>query len=252
MYLCRHAVGDVAEYVEEAIRLEFQSLGMSDHAPFEELKDRSVRMYPSDFPVYLEKCLSAKEKYKDKIQVYTGLEIEYFIEHKEIYPKLLSSLDYLALGQHYIFDPNSNNNLRSSYALTTKEHMTTYVDTIEDALKSGHFKFICHPDLFLYNVRDFDQVAEELSTRLIDLAVKYNTPLEINANGIRKGLVDTPKGPRYKYPREEFWQIAKNKNVRVIISSDAHSPKNLYDDIVKQTYEFADTLGIIVEEALTF
>ena len=31
-YLCGHAVGDVEDYVNEAIRLGYTELGMSDHA----------------------------------------------------------------------------------------------------------------------------------------------------------------------------------------------------------------------------
>ncbi|MDD5293042.1 MAG: PHP domain-containing protein [Candidatus Izemoplasmatales bacterium] len=49
MYLCRHAVGSVEDYVEKAIELGFTSLGMSDHAPFESLKYRSIRMHQSDY-----------------------------------------------------------------------------------------------------------------------------------------------------------------------------------------------------------
>ncbi|MCK7488353.1 MAG: PHP domain-containing protein [Bacillus subtilis] len=40
MYLCKHATGHVKDYVKEAIKLGFHSLGMSDHAPFAVLKDR--------------------------------------------------------------------------------------------------------------------------------------------------------------------------------------------------------------------
>ncbi len=252
MYLCRHATGDVPDYVEEAIRQGFKTLGMSDHAPFEELKDRSVRMHPSDLPIYIEKCENAKMKYNNEITLYTGLEIEYFTEHLNMYPTLLAQVDYLALGQHYIFDPASNNNLRSSYALTSDEHLQTYVDTIKEALETKFFKFVCHPDLFLYNVRDFTPRIVELSKRLIQAAIDNHTPLEINANGLRKGFVDTPDGPRYKYPREEFWVLAKAMNARMIISSDAHNPNQLMDETVKATYEFAQRLGIVVEEGLDF
>ena len=66
MYLCRHANGSVKEYVEEAIRMGFASLGMSDHAPFRELMDRSVRMGPEDLETYLKECDDAIENYKTK------------------------------------------------------------------------------------------------------------------------------------------------------------------------------------------
>ncbi|MDD3478511.1 MAG: PHP domain-containing protein, partial [Candidatus Izemoplasmatales bacterium] len=119
MRLCRHAVGDVRDYVLEALRLNFRVLGMSDHAPFEELKDRSVRMMPEDYPEYLRQCNAAIEEFGDRIQILKALEIEYFTEHDAMYKKYLEDLDYLALGQHYIEDPSGMNGLKSSFGLKT-------------------------------------------------------------------------------------------------------------------------------------
>lgn len=249
MYLCRHAEGDVSDYVEEAIRLGFKTLGMSDHAPFKELKDRSVRMVPSDFPIYLEKCHQARKKYKNQIKLLIGLEIEYFEDHDEMYKDFLTQVDYLALGQHYITDSEGRNGLRSSYSLS-KKNITKYVDMVTNAMKTKYFSFLCHPDLMLYNVSKFDSFIEEESKRLIQAAIDYDVPLEINANGIRRGVYMMDEGPRYIYPRKEFWILAKEMGAKVIVSSDAHTPSYLYDETVEETYKFAEQLGIEVEEEL--
>lgn len=251
MYLCRHAVGDVEDYVRQAIKLGFKALGMSDHAPFPELADRSVRMYLEDYKTYLAQCDYAIKKYKDQIKVYKALEIEYFPKHKEMYETLLGELDYLALGQHYIHDVTQPGELRSTYRLTTHQHIETYVDTLIEAMATGYFKFICHPDLMLYGIDDFTEAISKESKRLIQAAINYDIPLEINANGIRKGLKETKNGMRYLYPRKEFWELVKAANARVIISSDAHQPSHLYNHDVIKTYEFASQLGIEVEEALS-
>ncbi len=34
MYLCRHATGTIEDYVKEAIRLNFDAIGFTDHAPW--------------------------------------------------------------------------------------------------------------------------------------------------------------------------------------------------------------------------
>lgn len=250
MYLCRHAEGDVEDYVREAIRLGFDSLGMSDHAPFSELQDFSIRMYPEDLSLYLEKCDACIKKYQDSIKIYKALEIEYFADHDRKYKELLKKLDYLALGQHYIIDTASPNGLRSSYKLSTQQHLSTYVNMVIDAMRSGYFKFVCHPDLFLYNVYQMDSFVLEECTRLIRNARITNTPLEINVNGIRKGHRTTKEGLRYLYPRLEFWQIVKKEKPLVIISSDAHRPNFLYDDEVESAYKFAREIGIEVEEEI--
>ncbi|MDD3122226.1 MAG: histidinol-phosphatase [Candidatus Izemoplasmatales bacterium] len=252
MYLCRHADGDVKDYVEKAIELGFKSIGMSDHAPFAELKDRSVRMHLSDLKIYIIKCDNAIEKYKNKIKVYKALEIEYFPQHKKIYPEYLKYMDYLALGQHYIFDAESKNNLRSAYALSTLEHLESYVDTVVEAMSTGYFKFVCHPDLMLYNIKHFNCDITRISKKLIQGAIDSNVPLEINSNGIRKGLKETEDGLRYIYPRKEFWQLVKKMGARVIISSDAHQVDQLFDEDVIKAYQFANDLDIVVEEELMF
>lgn len=252
MYLCRHAEGDVYEYVEEAIRLGFKALGMSDHAPFEELKDRSVRMRPGDLPLYIQKCDEAIHQYKDRIQVYKALEIEYFEEHDWIYPNYLKHMDYLALGQHYISDESQNNHLRSSYALTTYSHLKKYIDTVIKAMSTGYFSFVCHPDLMLYNTYEFTKEVEQLSRRLIQASIDFDVPLEINANGIRKGKRMMKEGERYLYPRKEFWELVHVMGARVIVSSDAHQVSQLFDQDVLEAYQFAKEIGIVVEEEIKF
>jgi len=223
---------------------------MSDHAPFRELQDRSIRMVPEDLPLYIKECDDCIQKYRNRIKVYKALEIEFFPGHEEKYQELLGKLDYLALGQHYIADPTAPNQLRSTYKLTSFEHLVTYVDMVVEAIKTGFFKFVCHPDVFLYNVQHMSDDILNECTRLIRAAKAYHVPLEINANGIRKGIRQLEDGLRYLYPRLEFWEIAKAEKVKVIVSSDAHQPSTLFDDDVKMAYKFAYDIGIEVEEAI--
>jgi histidinol-phosphatase (PHP family) len=250
MYLCRHAVGTVDDYVRKAIALGFDSIGMSDHAPFEELKDRSVRMKPEELEIYLDSCDTAVRTYGERIRVLKGIEIEYFPSHAAYYPMLLKRLDYLALGQHYVDDPGNRNDLCSVYALVNERLIRTYGATIVAGIKSGLFAFVCHPDIMLYGWGKFDDVAREVSISIIEAARTYNVPLEINANGIRKGIRQLADGERYLYPRKEFWEIVRTIGAKVIISSDAHSPDLLWDRDVERCYEFASALGLRVEEAL--
>lgn len=250
MYLCKHAVGTVSDYVKKAIELGFETIGMSDHAPFEELMDRSVRMVPNEYPIYLEELDKAVHKYGSLIKIRKGLEIEYFEIHAGRYDELLNTLDYLALGQHYIHDEESVGKLRSVYALSKPEHLFEYTDTLIKGMRSQNFKFVCHPDLMLYGYPTFDEFAKQASLAIIGASIKYDVPLEINSNGIRKGTRDFPEGKRFLYPRLEFWQLVKERGAKVIISSDAHDPEKLWDDDVKRAYEFARDLEIEVAVAL--
>ncbi len=247
MYLCKHAIGTVEDYVKKAIELNFKVIGMSDHAPFSFLKDRSVRMFDNDYPIYLQELEEAIKNYGSKIKIYKGLEIEYFSHKRNHYQDLLSHLDYITLGQHYIQD---GQHLKSIYKLQTVEEMRIYRDTIIEAMETGYFKFVSHPDIFLFNQNVLADDVLEVAREIILAAKENNIPLEINANGIRKGSFKIKGETLYRYPRKEFWQIAKEIGVRVIISSDAHKPEYLFDEAVVEAYKFASDVGIEVEEEL--
>jgi histidinol-phosphatase (PHP family) len=248
-YLCDHAEGMVEDYVKAAIKFGFKTLGMSDHAPFSFLEERSVRMSVEDYPTYLKELEESIEKHRDEIKIYKGLEIEYFPSRKETYEQLLKDLDYLTLGQHYI---EIDNSLKSIYHLKEINEMEIYVKTLIEAMKTHYFKFISHPDIFLFNQKEITDEMLYLSKLLIEAAEKYEVPLEINANGIRKGEIYVNGKKRYRYPRKEFWELVKGTKVKVIISADAHKPEYLFDKAILEAYKFAQGIGIEVEEELVF
>ena len=252
MYLCRHAEGTVEDYIKKAIAVGLKTIGMSDHAPFEELKDRSIRMQPNELPIYIHECDEAIKKYSDRIKILKGLEIEYFVSHEQYYIDLKKQFDFLSLGQHYIALGENTTNLKSSYILSKPEELEKYANTLVKAMASGLFKFVCHPDLMLFGYGSFDNIAKKYSEQIIDAAVNYNIPLEINANGIRRGIYRYPEGERYIYPRWEFWKLVKGRNAKVIISSDAHHPDLLADEAIELAYKFAADLEIEVEDELEF
>ncbi len=247
MYLCRHAKGTIEDYVKKAIELGFDSIGFSDHAPWTELIDRSVRMHVNDYIKYLHQLDEAIEKYSDRIKIHKGLEIEYFHGRDDHYEMLLKDLDYLVLGQHYI---EHNDKLISVYTLNTMEELTIYKDTMIKAIKTGYFKFIAHPDLFLFSSKKLNKEILKLAEEIIIAAKENNIPLEINANGIRKGRITVDHEVLYRYPRKEFWELVNKHNAKTIISSDAHKPEMLYDEAIEQAYEFSTVHNLTVEEEL--
>ena len=248
-YLCRHAKGNVEDYVKEAIKLGFESIGFSDHAPWNDLIDRSVRMDMNEFQIYLNELEEAKDKYSDQIKIYKGVEIEYFEGQDEYYNTLLQQLDYMTLGQHYI---EKNGEFLSIYKIHSLEDLTIYKDTLIKAINSGYFKFLSHPDLFLFSQKELSPEILSLAEEIIIAAKEKNIPLEINANGIRKGRINVDGEVVYRYPRNEFWKLVKKHDARAIINSDAHEPKLLFDEAIIHAFEFARSLDLIVEEELHF
>jgi len=243
-YLCRHAKGNTEDFVKEALKLGLTELGISDHAPNTRVNDQGVRMQPSDLPIYLEDIEAAQVKYKGQIKILKGLEVEYFYDHEEYYDFLREKVDYLIHGQHYISLTKQMNNLQSGFALRTKQEIDRYACYLEDAIESGYFEILAHPDLYLNSYQQFDKYAEDVAHRICKSAKKHNIILEYNANGYRRGGKNTENGFEPNYPRREFWKIVKEYDCKTIFGSDAHNPKFLYNDIVKEAEEDYIKLGL--------
>ena len=67
---CKHAEGSEREYIEEAIKKGFKTLGFSDHTP-QPFKDgfvSSIRMDMDELDGYIETLLSLREEYRDRIE----------------------------------------------------------------------------------------------------------------------------------------------------------------------------------------
>jgi histidinol-phosphatase (PHP family) len=158
-------------------------------------------------------------------------------------------MDYLVLGQHYV---ELNNKLISIYKLTSLDEMIAYKDATIEAINTGYFKFIAHPDIFLFSQKEVTPEMLSVAEEIILAAKAKNIPLEINANGIRKPHIMVDGKERYRYPRLEFWQLVKKHDAQCILSSDAHKPKYLYDEAVEEAYNFSSSLALRVVEELSF
>lgn len=244
--LCRHAKGDIEDYVKEAINLEFTSLGFSDHGPLDGAG--FVRMSLDEFyNIYLPDFKKCKELYKDKINLYIGLEIEYLQGKEDYYKKLKEDLDYLVLGPHY-YSMLDQNNLTSAYNVNNSAALNIYVTMIEQALDTGYFDILAHPDLFLCGYPKWDKQLEIALRRICKACIKNNVILECNTNGYSKGEKDFNGFIDYKYPNKHFFQIVSEyKELKVIVSSDAHDPKDLEKDM-DRGYQMLKELGIPVYE----
>ena len=263
-YLCGHAVGDIDDYVNEAIRLGFKELGMSDHAHTPEYfmsKDEYEHNYLSEImtdkdfdEIYVPKVLEAKKN--PNIKVFLGLETEYFPEFKEYFYDLRKKVDYLILGIHFF---NYNGANYSPYDPFSPNLVRAYTDIAIEAMSTGLYTVFAHPDLFLMNYRSekghrvFDEVCKECSLKLIEAAIKYDVYLEINANGIKKGLRKTDEEKdEYLYPRSEFWELVSGTKAKVVIGADAHAPEALGYYTIDKAEEFAKQFDLNMYDYIEF
>lgn len=237
--ICGHAAGSAEDYVKEAIKLGFTELGFTEHAPFPG-DAFANRMTFEELNIYLDECFRLKEAYKDQINIKVGLEAEYLWQYDNYYDWLLNKkkVEYLILGQHYYMDDDGNITWLFDRT-TTGEQAVGYAKTVVNAMQTGYFSYVAHPDLYYMSDIDGDIDCAKADDILIDGASKHNFILELNANGIRRGFRSFTTGERYPYTDKLFWDKLKGSNIPVIVGSDAHEPEWLYDDAVKGCLKLA-------------
>lgn len=240
--LCNHAVGMPMDYVKRAVECGYSELGISCHGPL--LKEWIHRMTMDEFKnIYLESIDDAIKQYKDKIKIFKGLELEYIPKMHDHYELLLKDLDYLILGQHIILH---NNGYYDIYKDMDDENVNKYKDQVIAGMRSGYFKILAHPDLFMFKYQTWNDLCEKVTKEIVEASIKYNVFLEINANGIRRKPIINQDGEQvYIYPRKEFWKVVSEyPEAKVIIGEDNHHYDYIDDNAVRKAEEFAKDLGI--------
>ncbi len=244
---CKHAIGSERDYVLAAIKNDLSVLGFSDHGPFPD-KDYGSRMDFSELNDYLSEIDSLKTEFRNKLKLYKGLEIEYLRKYETYYEelKVKYGLDYLILGEHMYTD--IDNQIKNIYFANSTGDYIVYAKNIEEAVSTGLFDIIAHPDLMFLSEFSWDKNCDKAVSIILSAAEKYDIPLEFNANGLRRGKSDFPDGRRYPYPHERFWNELKGSNQRVIIGSDCHIPDLVYDNECIKSLEICTDLGLNVIE----
>ena len=214
---CKHACGDDREYVEAAIKSGLKILGFADHTPYPTGTgyESFMRMAPSEFEGYVDSLAVLKEEYKRDSDIYIGGEAEYFPKYLEKLVDFMKDypLDYMILGNHFVDDEENGRSVGVQFK--EPELLSGYVDNVIEAMKSGKFAYVAHPDLPAY-VGEGGELVREAAFRKMCLAAKeYNVPLEINVKGYVRGI---------QYPSDTLFKVAGECGNDVIIGLDVHDP----------------------------
>ena len=252
-YRCKHAGGTEQDLVHCALLSQMTHLGFSEHAPYPDNRF-GLRMDYSELVDYRDTIKALQKQYQDQLTIHLGLEIEYDPSQKDYYRFLKEDLgiEYLALGQHIYVSPASHDHFVNVYSLKTTHQYVEYAHTVCEAIKTGFFSSVAHPDVIFINDLPWDENCEKACDLIIDCAKEQQIILEFNANGIRRGLNTYCDGERYPYPHQRFWEKVSAANIPVLISSDCHHPSQLWDDVMEEAYHLAGTWHLNLVQTLSF
>ncbi|MHB8124563.1 MAG: histidinol-phosphatase HisJ [Desulfitobacteriaceae bacterium] len=237
-------------YVQEALSCGFDAIGFSSHAPISFFK--SYVMEDSKLQAYCETIKNLKIKYKNKIQIYLGLEVDYIPEAIGPSSPQFSclKLDYTIGSIHFMKNPHNGEYLSVDENVPGFERIlqeifrgriqaliSYYYLLVRQMIKEHNPDIIGHLDLIKkfnssndYFCEDEQWYIDEVYQTLSAIAAAGSV-LEINTGGISRGYLKT------LYPSTWILEECKRLGIPIILNSDAHSPKllNAYFDQAIET-----------------
>ena len=234
--LCNHANGEIEEYIEKAIENKTLHFGFADHAPMN--FDKKYRMDITQTNLYENRILKAKERYKDKIKIYLGYEVD-FLEGLMEERILNAKVDFLIGSVHFLkrwgFD---NPEFIGEYKNKDIDKLwQEYFDAIEMMAKSSLFDIVGHIDLIkifgFLPKKDIRLIAKKalLAIKKADLVI------ELNSAGYRK-----PTGEAY--PSNAILELMCEIDIPITFGSDAHKANQVgykSDELEKLARSFGYT-----------
>ncbi len=236
---CGHAVGTDRAYVESAIARGLKTLGFSDHVPmpFADGHESNYRVPIRQLDNYVQSVLSLREEYRNEIEIQLGFEAEYYPDRFEAMLDLLRPypVDYLLLAQHFV---DSSERIYNTNPQSNQDAFRLYTDRCLEAMATGRFTYLAHPDLF-YFIGDPNVYRREV-TRLCEGAKAMRVPLELNMLGLRE---------HRNYPSSRFWKIAGPLGCTVVLGCDAHAPEDVADpENLREAEAFAKRFGVQITQ----
>jgi len=232
--LCNHAEGTVDEYILQAVKKGTKIFGFSEHAPMD--FDPKYRISFKQMKEYENMILEAKEKYKNKIDIRLGYEVDYLEGHMDN-RVLNANVDYLIGSVHFIdkwgFD---NPEFIGRYEdENIDEIWQKYFDAIENMAKSRLFDIVGHVDLIkVFKFMPNKNILDIAKNALLEIK-KADMVLEINMAGYRKPVKEA-------YPSKEILQEAFKLNIPITFGSDAHA-KEQVSMFEKEIVKLARSVG---------
>lgn len=215
------------EIVLSAIDKGFVGLGFSGHG----YTDYDLRYCMKDTDGYIAEVKALKEKYKDKIEVYLGVEEDAFCPlNRADFDYIIGSCHYFNVeGKYYPIDssPDYFKECLKVFEGDTIALAESYYSKFCDYILKrkpdiiGHFDLITKFDEMDKSIFLEDKAYNTIAEKYLKEVLKADCIFEVNTGAISRGYRTAP------YPAVNLLHIIKKADGRVILSSDSHSKDTL-------------------------
>ncbi|MDR2467954.1 MAG: histidinol-phosphatase [Spirochaetaceae bacterium] len=256
MYSCLHTHtsfcdgdGTVDDFCAAAHEKGLVSLGFSAHAPLPKELGVTTNWHLSHdkLAAYMNEVRAAREKWRDKLDIYLGLEVDFiqgYMSPADMFYQDLK-LDYIIGSVHCVLPPHAPLNwartwvgdkllcidgsadefiilLEKGFNGNVDMLVETYYKSLISMCAAGGITILGHADLIKKNnsgARFFtndDARVVPLIHKLAAAIAAHNIIVEVNTGGMNRGKIDEP------YPSQSMLKILQTHDIPAMINADAH------------------------------
>lgn len=241
------------ELILHAKSLGFDSLGFSGHSYMHYAPTHSMSLQGTE--AYKAEINSLKNKYKNEIDIFCGLEFDMYSEiDLSGYDYLIGSVHFLLIDGEYIaFDRTAKDVkfiIDNYFDGKGISYAKAYYETLCKLPQYGNFDILGHFDLITKHCDTdnfFDQDSDEYIKAAVEAAEALGSKIpffEVNTGAIARGYRKSP------YPSRYLLRELKRIGYGAVITSDCHD-KNMLDCEFDTAAEILRDCGFTEKYVLT-
>jgi len=228
--LCGHAEGSPEEYVRQAIKMGFEEIGFSDHAPMVNKPMPHITMSMDELPKYHAMIEDVQKRFASQINIKIGIEADFLPGYEEKTQAVIESYpyDYVIGSVHFIDDWAFDDPATREYwkVHDVDEVYRQYYALLRQSAQTGFYQIIGHCDLpKKFGARPTVDLTDEIKATA-QVFKETGIAIEINTSGLRKPIGEI-------FPALNCLKIYRQANVPLIFGSDAHNPLDVGKDFDK-------------------
>ncbi|MCC8142600.1 MAG: histidinol-phosphatase [Tannerellaceae bacterium] len=226
------------DFVKFAISNKFRAYGFSSHSPLP--FETFWNMSKEDMPEYLAEIERLKKKYREQLEIYVGLEIDFLDKTYNSAIRYFQELplDYRICSIHFlpISDVLEEKNMVcidgsfAEFKASVDKYFNgdiralfkRYFDSTKEMIETGGFDIMGHMDKIYMNGSRFEEFYPDAGwyrtpmTECLELVAEKGLMVEINTKNLGR--------KQHTYPHPSFFRQLAERNIPVLVNSDCHYP----------------------------
>ena len=222
----------IEDIVIEAIERGFDILGFSGHGYNRPIDDYSMTLENTE--LYYSDLKYVKQKYKDKIKIYVGIEEDScgrYFKDKECLDYVIGSVHFINVNGKFeevdLSKEVTDNIIKNGFNGSFIEYAKAYYNEVKKVSKWSEVDIVGHIDLLMkFNDNEeyisfSDKEYLDIAYNCIDEIILNDKIIEVNTGAISRGYRTKP------YPYVNLLKYINEKGGKICLNSDCHEKSNI-------------------------